>query len=78
MEIGNLPEKEFRIMIVKMIQSQENNKEVERIVYQRLRKTKEQTEMNNTLERINSRITGGQTGGSHCCRTEYRRKNEKK
>ena len=37
-------------MIVKMIQSQENNKEVERIVYQRLRKTKEQTEMNDTLK----------------------------
>ena len=58
--------------------SQENNREVERIVYQRLRKTKEQTEMINTLEGINSRITGGQTGGNHCCRTEYRRKNEKK
>ena len=37
-----------------------------------------QAEMNNTLEGINSRITGGQTGGNHCCRTEYRRKNEKK
>ena len=37
-----------------------------------------QTEMNNTLEGINSRITGGHTGGNHCCRTEYRRKNEKK
>jgi len=34
--------------------------------------------MINTLEGINSRITGGQTGGNHCCRTEYRRKNEKK
>ena len=37
---------------------------------------------NNTLEEIHSRITeaeeqineGGQNGGSHCCRTEYRKK----
>ena len=41
-----------------------------------------QTEINNTLEGIHSRITeaeeqineGGQNGGSHCCRTEYRKK----
>ena len=41
-----------------------------------------QTEMNNTLEGINSRKTdtwfGEQNGGNHCCRTEYRIKNEKK
>ena len=42
--------------------------------------------MNNILEGIRSRITeaeeqineGGQNGGSHCHRTEYRKKNEKK
>ena len=42
--------------------------------------------MNNMLERINSRITdvekqmlpGGQNGGNHCHRTEYRKKNENK
>ena len=46
-----------------------------------------ETEMNNTLEGINSRITdvekqmlpGGQKGGNHCCRTKSRgkKKNEK-
>jgi len=42
------------------------------------RDLEEQTEMNNTLEGINNRITGrrakwpwGQNGGNHCCRTEY-------
>ena len=56
-EIGNLPEKEFRIMIVKMIQElRKNNGQHARNVYQRPTRTKEQTEMNNTLERINSRI----------------------
>ena len=65
-EIGSLPEKEFRIMIVKLIQNLGNrmekiketfNKDLEEL------KTK-QTEMNNTineiknsLEGINSRIT---------------------
>ena len=58
MEIGNLPEKEVRIMIVKMIRDLRKKKgEDERNVYQRPRRTKEKTEMNNTLERINSRIT---------------------
>ena len=47
--------KEFRIMIVRMIQ--ENNGEDPRNVYQRPRRTKEQTEMNTILEEINSRIT---------------------
>ena len=55
--IGNLPEKEFRIMIVKMIQDLRKSMEKMQDVYQRPRRTKEQTEMNNTLERINSRIT---------------------
>ena len=63
MELANLPEKEFRIMIVKMNQDlgermeakiekmQEMfTKEVEEL-------KKKQTEMNNTLEGINSRIT---------------------
>ena len=58
MEIGNLPEKEFRIMIVKMIQElRKNNGQRARNVYQRPTRTKEQTEMNNTLEGINSRMT---------------------
>ena len=40
-----------------------------------------QTEMNNTLEGINSRTDkwpGGQNGRNHFCRTEYRKKDEKK
>ena len=61
--IGNLPEKEFRIMIVKMIQDLRKSMEKMQDVYQRPRRTKEQTEMDNTvsemkniLEGINSRI----------------------
>ena len=42
MKIGNLPEKEFRIMIVKMIQDLRNGEDA-RNVYQRPRITKEQT-----------------------------------
>ena len=46
-------------------------------------KSKE-TEMNNTLEGINSRITdvekqmlpGGQNGGNHCCRTKSRKQKD--
>jgi len=61
--IGNLPEKEFRIMIVKMIQDlrkrmeakTENMQEMFTKDLQELKN--EQTEMNNTLEDINSRIT---------------------
>ena len=37
-----------------------------------------QREMNNTLERIKSRITHGQNDGNPCHRTEYRKKIEKK
>ena len=53
MELGNLPEKEFRINPGYL----EDNGEDARNVYQRPRRTKEQTEMNNTLEGNNSRIT---------------------
>ena len=60
-EIGNLPEKEFRIMIVKMIQDLGKRKEAKiekmqemfnkdrRIEEQTPRRIKEQTEMNNTI-----------------------------
>ena len=67
-EIGNLPEKEFRIMIVKMIQDlgkrmeakiekmQEIfNKDLEELKNKQMNNTI--TEMKNTLEGINSRIT---------------------
>ena len=57
-EIDNLPGKEVRIMIMKMVQDGEDVKNVCRNFYQRFSRTKNiQTEMNNTLEGINSRIT---------------------
>ena len=43
-----------------------------------------QTEMNNTLKGIHSRITNTEEqiwktdGGNHCHKTEYKKKNEKK
>ena len=52
MELGNLPEKEFRIIIVKMIQ---DLGKMEKMQETEERKNKE-IEMNNTVERINSRI----------------------
>ena len=61
-EIGNLPVKEFRIimvkiMIVKIIGSQKQNGEDGKNVCQRPVRTKKPTEMNHTLEGISSRIT---------------------
>ena len=87
-EIGNLPEKEFRIMTVKMIQGLRKKNggkgwEDARNVYQRPRRTKEwKTETNNTrrsqqqnnLGRSTDKRPGGQNGGNHCHRTEYRKK----
>ena len=69
-EIGNLPEKEFRIMIVKMIQDlgkrmeasikkmQEMfNKDLEELKNKQTEMNNTITEMKNTLEGINSRVT---------------------
>ena len=69
-EIGNLPEKEFKIMIVKMIQDlgkrmeakiekmQEIfNKDLEELKNKQTEMNNTKTEMKNTLEGINSRIT---------------------
>ena len=69
-EIGNLPEKKFRIMIVKMIQDlgkrmeaniekmQEIfNKDLEELQNKQTEMKNTITEMKNTLEGINSRIT---------------------
>ena len=69
-EIGNLPEKEFRVMIVKMIQNlgsrmeaqiekiQEMiNKDLEELKNKQTARNSTITEMKNTLEGINSRIT---------------------
>ena len=59
MEIVNLPEKEFKIMIVLMIQDLGKRMEMMQEMFNKdleeLRNR--QTEMNNTLEGINSRIT---------------------
>ena len=68
-EIGSLPEKEFRIMIVKMIQNLGNRMEKTQETFNKdLGELKsKQTIMNNTineiknsLEGINSRITDGE------------------
>ena len=66
LEIGNLPEKEFRIMIVKMTQNLGNrmekiqetfNKDLEELTSKETVMNKTITEIKNTLEGINSRIT---------------------
>ena len=63
-ETGKLPEKEFRIMIVKMITNLENNMEkMQQSINKDLGELKNKhteaniiAEIKNTLERINSRI----------------------
>ena len=70
MEIGNLPEKEFRIMIVKIIQDLRKtmeakiekmqemfNKDLEEPKNKQTEMNNTITEMKNTLEGINKRIT---------------------
>ena len=63
MEIGNLPEKEFRMITVKMIQDLRKRIEakiekMQEIFTKGLEELKnKETEMNNTLEGIHSRIT---------------------
>ena len=65
-EIGSLPEKEFRLMIVKMIQNLGNRMEkIQEMFYKDLEELKNKqtvmnntiTEIKNTLEGINNRIT---------------------
>ena len=58
-ETGNFPEKEFRIMVVKMIQALRKTAEKRQEMFTKdLQELKnKQTKMNNTLEGINSRIT---------------------
>ena len=57
--MDNLPENEFRIMIVKMIQDLRNRMEIMLEMFTKdLEELKnKQTEINNTLEGIDSRIT---------------------
>jgi len=68
-EIGKLPEKEFRIMIVKMIKNLENkmekmqesfNKDLEELKNKCTVTNNTITEVKNTLERINSRISAAE------------------
>ena len=59
-EIGSLPEKEFRIMIVKMIQNLGNRMEK---IQERFNKDQEelkskQTQMNNTINEIKNTLEG--------------------
>ena len=65
-EIGKLPEKEFRIMIVKMIKNLENimekiqesiNKDLEELKNKHTKTNNTITEIKNTLEGINSKIS---------------------
>ena len=65
-EIGKLPEKYFRIMIVKMIKNLENkmekmkesiNKDLEELKNKHTETNNTITEIKNTLEGINSRIS---------------------
>ena len=64
-EIGKLPEKEFRIMIVKMIKNLENrmekmqestNKDLEELKNKHIETNNKIIEIKNTLEGINIRI----------------------
>ena len=69
-KIGNLPEKEFRVMVVKMIQNIRNrmeawiekiqemfNKDLDELKNKQTEMNNTITEMKNTLEGINSTIT---------------------
>ena len=65
-EIGSLPEKEFRVMIVKMIQNLGNrmekiqetfNKDLEELKNKQTMMNNSINEIKNSLEGINSRIT---------------------
>ena len=65
-EIGKLPEKEFRIIIVKMIKNLENkmekmqesiNKDLEELKNKHAKTNNKITEIKNTLEGTNSRIS---------------------
>ena len=65
-EIGKLPEKEFRIMMVKMIKNLENkmekmqesiNKDLEVLKTKHTETNNTITEIKNTLEGINSKIS---------------------
>ena len=73
-EIGGLPEKEFRLMIVRMIQNLGNriekiqetfNKELEELKSKQTMMNNTINESKNSLEGINSRITEAEEWRSH-------------
>ena len=73
-EIGSLLEKEFRVMIVKMIQNLRNrmekiqetfNKDLEELKSKQTMMHNTIDEIKNSLEGINSRITEAEEGISH-------------
>ena len=88
-EIGNVSEKEFRILIVKMIQDLRNRIEkMQEMFTKDLEELKnKQSEMNNTLEGISSRITKAEEPisdledrnhcGNHCHKMEHIKKKKK-
>ena len=63
METGKLPEKEFRIMIVKMIQDlRKRMGKMQEMFTKELEKLKSnQTEMNSTIEGISGKMTEART-----------------
>ena len=87
MKIGNISEKEFRIMIVRMILDLggEMGKMQEMFTKDLAELKNNQTEMNNTLEGLNSRITEAEEWINYLedrwwkslLQKEYRKKNEK-
>ena len=93
-EIGSLPEKEFRVRTVKMIQNLGNrmekiqekyNKDLEELMSKQTMMNNTINEIKNSLEAINSRITEAEEQISdledktmEITTTEQRKKNEKK
>ena len=80
-EIGNLPEKEFRVMIVKMIQILGNrmekmqetfNKDLEELESKQTMMNNTINEIKNSLDGINSRITEAEKGISNLPEKEFR------
>ena len=69
-EVGNLPEKEFRIMIVKMIQDlgikiEAKIEKMQEMINKDLEELKnKQTEMNNTITEMKNTLKGGFPGGT--------------
>ena len=63
MEIGNRPEKEFRIMIVKMIQDlrkrmEAQTEKIQEILNKELEDLKNKPEMNNTISEMKNTLKG--------------------